>query len=158
MKTTVIKPTLQLLLFAFILLGCSSTNNLTMNVTEPAPVYVPNHIQRIGILNRSESTSNKTLDDIDKIFSAEGLNLDREGADNVIQGIQDEFEKNQTFENIILVESDKVENPGLGIFPNTLSWNIVNQICKENNIDALVVLSFYDTDASIKYNAQTIDK
>ncbi|HMC01652.1 MAG TPA: DUF6340 family protein, partial [Flavobacteriaceae bacterium] len=120
MKTTVIKPTLQLLICALILLGCSSTNNLTMNVTEPAPVYVPNHIQQIGILNRSESTSNKTLDHIDKIFSAEGHHLDREGADNVIQGIQDEFEKNQTFESVILVESDKVENPGLGIFPNTL--------------------------------------
>ncbi|MDU8885865.1 DUF6340 family protein [Yeosuana sp. MJ-SS3] len=158
MKTIVIKPTLLLLLFAFILLGCSSTNNLTMNVTEPAPVYVPNHIQRIGILNRSESTSNKTLDDIDKIFSAEGLHLDREGADNIIQGMQDEFEKNKTFKDVILVESDKVENPGLGIFPNALSWNMVNQICEENNIDALVVLSFYDTDASIKYNAQTIDK
>ena len=158
MKTIVIKPTLLSLICAALLLGCSPTNNLTMNVTEPAPVYVPNHIQSIGILNRSESTTNKTLDDIDKIFSAEGLNLDREGADNLIQGIQDEFEKNQTFEKVILVESDKVENPGLGIFPNALSWNIVNQICEENNIDALIVLSFYDTDASIKYNAQTIDK
>lgn len=158
MKTFVIRPTLPLLICAFILLGCGSTNNLTMSVTEPAPVYVPNHIKRIGILNRSESTTNKTLDKIDKIFSAEGQNLDKEGAENLILGIKDEFEKNRTFEDVILVKSDKVESPGLGIFPNTLSWNMVNQICDENNIDALVVLSFYDTDASIKYNVQTIEK
>ena len=158
MKTFVIRPTLPLLICAFIILGCSSTNNLTMSVTEPAPVYVPNHIKRIGILNRSESTSNKTLDKIDKIFSAEGQNLDKEGAENLILGIKDEFEKNQTFEDVILVESDMIKNPGLGIFPNPMSWNTVSQICEKNNIDALVVLSFYDTDASIKYNIQSINK
>ncbi len=133
-------------------------NNLTMSVVEPAPVYVPNQIKRVGILNRSESTVNKTLDKIDKILSAEGLNLDKEGAENVIQGIKDEFEKNQTFEDIIVVKSDKIENPGLGIFPNALPWSTVNMLCEENNLDALVVLSFYDTDAVIKYNAETVQK
>lgn len=158
MKTFVIRPALSLLICTFILLGCGSTNNLTMSVTEPAPVYVPNHIKRIGLLNRSETTSNKTLDKIDKIFSAEGQNLDKEGAENIILGIKDEFEKNQTFEDVILVTSDMVKNPGLGIFPNPMSWNMVSQICEENNVDALVALSFYDTDASIKYNIQTINK
>ncbi|MFC4722441.1 DUF6340 family protein [Geojedonia litorea] len=133
-------------------------NNLTMSVIEPAPVYVPKQIKKVGILNRSESTSNKTLDKIDKIFSAEGQNLDKEGAEQVIQGIKDEFEKNQTFEEVILVSSDKIENPGLGIFPKMLPWNTIDSICTENNIDALIVLSFYDTDAAIKYDVQTIQK
>lgn len=158
MKTFIIRPVLPLLICAFVLQGCGSTNNLTLSVTEPAPVFVPNHIKRIGILNRSESTSNKTLDKIDKVLSAEGQNLDKEGAENLILGMKDEFDKNQTFEEVVLVESDMVENPGLGIFPNTLSWDVVSQICDKNNIDALVSLSFYDTDTSIKYKVQTIDK
>jgi hypothetical protein len=138
--------------------SCGTTNNLTISVTEPAPVYIPNHIKRVGILNRSESTTNKTLDKIDKIFSAEGLNLDKEGAENVIRGIKDEFEKNRTFDDVVVVESDKIENPGLGIFPNALSWNMVNTLCQEHNLDALIVLSFYDTDAIIKYNVETVQK
>jgi hypothetical protein len=158
MKTVKFNPTALLLFCGLLLLNCSSMNNLTMSVTEPAPVHVPNHVKRVGILNRSESTVNKTLDKIDKILSAEGQNLDQEGAKQVIQGIKDEFEKDQTFENVILVESDKIENPGLGIFPNALDWNTVNTLCKENSIDALVVLSFYDTDAVIKYNAETVQK
>lgn len=133
-------------------------NNLTMSVTEPAPVFVPNHIKRVGLLNRSQSTTNKTLDKIDKILSAEGQNLDKEGADEVVQGIKDAFEKNQTFEAVLNVESDKIENPGLGIFPNTLSWDMVNTLCNENDVDALVELSFYDTDAAIKYNVETVQK
>ena len=158
MKPTFPKPIFITFLCGLFLFSCASMNNLTMSVTEPAPVYLPNHIKRIGILNRSESTTNKTLDKIDEILSAEGLNLDKEGAQNVIQGIKDEFERDQTFEKVIFVESDKIENPGLGIFPNSLSWETVNSICSENEIDALVVLSFYDTDAIIKYSAQTIEK
>jgi len=152
------KPIFSILFCGLLLLNCGSMNNLTMSVTEPAPVYVPNHIKRVGILNRSESTSNKTLDKIDKILSAEGLNLDKDGAQNVILGIKDEFEKDQTFDEVVLVQSDKIENPGLGIFPNAISWDAVNSICQENQVDALVVLSFYDTDAIVKYNVETVQK
>ena len=158
MKPTFPKLTFITFLSGLLLFNCASMNNLTMSVTEPAPVHIPNQIKRIGILNRSESTTNKTLDKIDEILSAEGLNLDKEGAQNVIQGIKDEFERDQTFEEVRFVESDKIENPGLGIFPNTLSWETVNSLCTENDVDALVVLSFYDTDAVIKYSAQTIEK
>ena len=158
MKPTLIKPIVYALFCSILLSSCASMNNLTMSVTEPAPVYIPKQITRVGILNRSESTTNKVLDKIDKIFSAEGQNLDKEGAQNVIQGIKDEFENDQTFDEVVLVESDKVENPGLGIFPNTLPWETVDAICQENGLDALVVLSFYDTDAIIKYNMETVQR
>ena len=158
MKPTFIKPIVSLLFCSALLSGCASMNNLTMSVTEPAPVYVPSQIKRIGILNRSESTTNKVIDKIDKIFSAEGKNLDKQGAENVIRGIKDEFEKDQTFDEVVLVESDKIENPGLGIFPNALPWETVDSICQENHIDALVVLSFYDTDAIVKYHIETVQK
>jgi len=152
------KPIFPVLVCSIMLLGCSSMNNLTMSVIEPAPVYVPKEIHRIGILNRSESTSNKTLDKIDKVFSAEGQNLDKLGAEEVIRGIKDEFEKDQNFEDVSVVTYDKIENPGLGIFPNALDWDTINSICTEHNIDALVTLSFYDTDAIIKYSTETVQK
>ena len=129
-----------------------------MSVTEPAPVYVPSQVERIGILNRSESTTNKTLEQIEQVFSIEGKKLDQEGAQRVVQGIMDEFDKLEQFEKVVFVESDKVENPGLGIFPSSIPWELVDQLCKENNIDALFVLSFYDTDAAVSYSTQTVEK
>ena len=129
-----------------------------MSVTEPAPVYVPSQVERIGILNRSESTTNKTLEQIDQVFSIEGKKLDQEGAQRVVQGIKDEFDKLEQFEKVVFVESDKVENPGLGIFPSSIPWELVDQLCKENNVDALFVLSFYDTDAAVSYSTQTVEK
>lgn len=158
MKTITFKPVYSLFLGLFLLVGCSSMNNLTMSVTEPAPVNVPSQVERIGILNRSESTTNKTLEQIDQVFSIEGKKLDQEGAQRVVQGIKDEFDRLEQFEKVVFVESDKVENPGLGIFPSNIPWDIVEQLCKENSVDALFVLSFYDTDAAVSYNTQTVEK
>lgn len=158
MKTITFNRLVCLLFGSLFLVGCQSMNNLTMSVTEPAPVHVPSQVQRVGILNRSESTNNKALDKIDQVFSVEGLNLDKDGAKRVVQGIKDEFEKLQQFEQVVFIETDKVENPGLGIFPSTIPWETVNQLCKENNVDALIVLSFYDTDAKVSYSSQTVDK
>lgn len=158
MKNIIFKPVYGLFLGIFILTGCSSMNNLTMSITEPAPVYVPSQVQRIGILNRSESTTNKTLEQIDQVFSIEGKQLDKEGAQRVVQGIKDEFDKLAQFEDIVFVESDKTENPGLGIFPSNIPWETVDQLCKAHNIDALFVLSFYDTDAAVSYSTQTVEK
>ena len=158
MKRITFKPVYSLFLGLFLMVGCSSMNNLTMSVTEPAPVYVPSQVERIGILNRSESTTNKTLEQIDQVFSIEGKKLDQEGAQRVVQGIKDEFDKLEQFEKVVFVESDKVENPGLGIFPSSIPWKLVDQLCKENNVDALFVLSFYDTDAAVSYSTQTVEK
>lgn len=158
MKPTITIPIFALVLGALLLTGCQSMNHLTMSVTEPAPVHVSSQVQRIGILNRSESTSNKTLDQMDQVFSLEGKLLDKEGAQRVVQGISDEFKKLNQFETVTFVEADQVENPGLGIFPSNMSWETVNQLCQKYQVDALFVLSFYDTDAHIAYSNQTVQK
>jgi hypothetical protein len=40
-------------LVVLILSSCSATNDLTLPVTQPAPVYINKQISRIGIINRS---------------------------------------------------------------------------------------------------------
>lgn len=158
MKTISYKTTLILYVVVSVLVACQSMNNLTLSVTEPAAVFVPKHVHKIGILNRSESTNNKTIDKIDQVFSIEGFNLDKEAANRVISGLKDEFSKLGNFEKIVMVETDKVSNPGLGIFPSSIPWETVDTICQRNDVDALIVLSFYDTDASVAYDTRTIEK
>jgi len=140
-------------ILAFITIySCSSKNLLTMGVTEPAPVYVPQDIKTVGIINRSlPSEQNKILDKLEKILSAEGKNLDKDGAQRSVQGLKDELEKNSRFSKITIINNPGVENPGLGVFPAALSWKEIEKICSENKVDALFALSFYDTDAKIDY-------
>ena len=80
------------LLISIILSSCSSKNLLTMSVTEPAPVYIPSEIKTIGIIDRSmPAEKNATMDQIDKILSFEGKNLDKDGARQTVVGLFDEL-------------------------------------------------------------------
>jgi hypothetical protein len=142
-----------------LLVSCQATNNLTMSVTEPAPIYLPSSIENIGLLNRSlASEKNKPLDAIDQILSIEGKNLDKEGATYTLQSIKDTFEKDDHYQSIVIINSDKIENPGLGIFPSALPWKTVETLCRENNLDAIIALSFYDTDAKVDYKTRTVEQ
>lgn len=141
-----------LLLTCFILYSCSSTNLMTIGVLEPAPVYVPSTIKSVGIINRSSvSDKNKLADNVDKVLSAEGKNLDKEGALKCIQGIHDEFLADSLFLTVSIIDSIPLSSPGLGILPAQLSWDTIDKLCDANNVDAIFELSFFDTDAKIAY-------
>ena len=149
---------IPVLLISIILCSCSSKSSLTMSVTEPAPVYVPSDIKTIGIIDRSlPSEKNKKIDKFDKILSAEGKNLDKDGAHESVVGLFDELINNDRFSEVKILDNVSVRSPGLGIFPSALSWKTIERICHENNVDAIFVLSFYDTDAKIDYKAVPIE-
>ena len=153
------KPTLLFLLAAalFMLASCSSTNRLTMNAVEPAAVFVPSTIQRIGIVNRTApSEAHKTIDKIDQILSLEGFKLDKLGAENAVRGLFEELSADDRFAEVVIMESNPADRKGLGVFPAPLSWESVRQLCDENQLDALFVLEFYDTDTRADYQLTTM--
>lgn len=145
-----------LLCISMALCSCGSTNVLTMNVAEPAPVDIGPNIKKVGIIDRSlPSKKNEALDKIDKILSAEGKNLDKEGARESVTGLYDALKKNDRFTEVKIIEDTDIRSPGLGIFPAALSWQTVEQLCKVNRVDAVFVLSFYDTDTKVDYKTST---
>ena len=149
---------IPVLVISIILCSCSSTNSLTISVTEPAPVYVPSNIKTVGIVNRSlPLKKNENIDKLDKILSAEGKDLDKDGAHESVVGLFDELKNNNKFSEVKIIDSVDVRSPGAGVFPSALSWKTIERICYENNVDAIFVLSFYDTDAKINYKAVPIE-
>jgi len=143
--------------FAVLLIGCSATNNLTMSAVEPAPVTLSKDVTRIGIINRSlPSASNKVVDKIDKLLSAEGMNLDKEGSEAAILALMDGLATNEDLEEIVVVEDQEHSKKGLGVFPSTLTWNEIETLCEAYKVDAIFSLEFYDTDTKVSYKATTI--
>jgi hypothetical protein len=138
--------------------SCNSTNYLTMNAVEPAPVYIPIALKRVGIIDQSLPTDkNKTLDDIDKILTAEGKNLDKDGAHSAVLGLYDELGHNTRFTSVKIIENTGVKSPGASVFPSAIPWNKVEEICNANKVDVLFVLSFYDTDTKVTYLATPVE-
>ena len=149
-----LRTVLVLFFASCILSSCSSTNLLTLSVTEPAPVYLPSNIETIGIINRSlPSKKNETIDNIDKILSIEGKHLDKEGAERAIFGIFDELKFINLFSDVKIIDTSNIARTGLGVFPSPLSWDEIGRISANNNVDAIFELSFFDTDAQIEYKA-----
>ena len=145
--------------FALLLIvaACSPTNRLTMNATEPAAVFVNSSIQKIGIINRSApSEANKTLDKIDQILSLEGLNLDKEGADRVVMGLFDELTASGRFEEIVVIDQVDLPRGGLAVFPASLPWQTIEELCTTYGVDAIFSLEFFDTDSRAHYKLTTM--
>lgn len=142
-----------LLLTAGTLVSCK-TNQLWLNVVEPAPVTLSQDIKKVGVINRSMPTDEtKILDVFEKVLSLEGVNLDRDGAAQAMKGMSDELTYNQRFSEVKTLSDIDFRTPKLGIFPNPLSWDIVDKICREKGTDALFSLESYDTDTRV--NATT---
>lgn len=153
-----LNPILPYLIFCMLIASCSSTNRLTMNAMEPAEVFVGPDIQRIGIINRSiPSESNKTIDKIDQILSLEGLRLDKEGADRAVNGLFDELSVDNRFETVVIIDELDQERKGLGVFPATISWQAVENLCELHKVDAIFSLEFYDTDTKANYKITTME-
>lgn len=142
---------------AILVAACSATNRMTMGATNPAKVYLSPEITRVGIINRSTpSQNNNALDKIDQILSAEGLNLDKKGAEAAIASLAAELSVIKNFEEIKLIQDIDEVKSGLAVLPATLSWEIIEKLCAENNVDVIFSLAFYDTDTKTSFKVTTM--
>ncbi|MCE5348029.1 MAG: DUF6340 family protein [Bacteroidales bacterium] len=145
------------LLIAFFFGSCK-TQQLYLNVVEPAPVTIPPYIKSVGVINRSMPTDKtKAIDVIDKALSLEGADLDKDGALESVKGLSDELSGNSRFTKIKELNDIDFRTSKLTVFPDPLSWEIVAQICKETGTDALFSLEKFDTDTHINYSTRKVD-
>ena len=135
-----------------LLYSCSSTELVHISVQEPAPVTIPNDIKIVGLVNRTApSRETKAIDVVDKIFSLEGAKLDKAGAQATLSGLKDELMKNTRFTEIKPLDNLELTTVGSGIFPSPMSWELVEKICRENNVEAVFSLELFDTESKINY-------
>ena len=151
------KNRIIILIVASLLVSCK-TNQLYLNVVEPAPVTIPAYIKSVGIINRSLPTDEtKVLDVADKVLSLEGKNLDKDGGWESITGLTDELSTNTRFSEIKKLNDIDFRTSKNGMFPAPLSWDIVDKICRETGTNALFSLEIFDTDTKINYATRPVD-
>lgn len=118
------KKALLILFIAFALVGCK-TNQLYLNVLEPAPVTISPSIKKVGVINRSTPTDEtKVFDILDKALTLEGVDLDKDGAEQAIAGLSSELLNNKRFDEVKPLYDYDFRTPKLGLFPDPLTWYI----------------------------------
>jgi hypothetical protein len=138
-------------LSALLFFSCK-TQQLYLNVLEPAPVTIPGYVHNAGIIDRSGTAdSTSSLDAIDKVLSLEGANLDKGGAKASLAGLTDELNNNGRFTEIKSLSADNLRAPVPGMFPPPLDWEKVASLCQEGGVDLLFSLELFDTDTKISY-------
>lgn len=148
--------TFYYLVLAGLVASCSKKGIISMNVLEPSAVYVPVSVKKLGLVNRTlPAKETKTLDDIEKALSLEGVNLDKEGAETSMTALKDQLSKSDRYTELKSVEDNHLKTIGAGVFPQPLHWEQVAKLCKTHQVDALLVLEFYDTDTKLDFKASS---
>ncbi len=155
MKHKLIGKTIVFTSLCIIMIGCGSKKSLKTEVIKPPIVTLDSAVKKIGILNRSiPSEGNSGLDQVDRILSMEGEKLDKEGAEQAIIALKTALLQNPRFTEVVILPIKLDQNPGGGVFPSSLSWNQIEDLCKKNNVEAIFSLAIYDTDAKATYTVE----
>jgi len=130
--------------------SCSSTNLMSLNVTQPAPVSLPPHIKAAAVVNRTKAADeNRAIDVLHKVVSLESSNLQTEGSRASMSGLADELMKNNRFSVVKPLNDLDLRSFGAGVFPSALPWDTVGRICRESNTDVLFSLELFDTETKV---------
>ena len=132
--------------------SCSSTNLMSLSVTEPAPVSISPAVHTAAVIDRSRAADeNRVIDAIHKTVSLETKNLQKEGARASIIGLTDELVRNNRFASVKYLDNLDLRSFGAGVFPLSLSWDSVEKICRESHTDVLFSLELFDAQTKLGY-------
>ncbi len=133
--------------------SCASTNLVHISVLQPAPITLPPYVKNVVVVNRTEvSKKSNVFNVVNKAFSLESPNLDREGSQATITALSNELKKNNRFDEVTLLTNTSLTTDAPGMFPARLAWDSVEKYCSENNADALFSLELFDTRSQIDYS------
>ena len=154
---TTMNKLIPILFITASLISCK-TNQLYLNVVEPAPVTISPEIKKVGVINRATATDEtKIIDILDKVLTLEGVNLDKDGAEQAMAGLTAGLLNNNRFAEVKQLSDLDFRTPKIGLFPEPLTWEIVDKICKETSTDALLALESYDTDTRLNYSTKNVN-
>jgi hypothetical protein len=133
--------------------SCSSTNLMSLSVTEPACVSLPANAKTAAIVNRSLAADNSmTIDAVHRTISLESKDLQAAGAGASLNGLTDALIRSNRFDSVKKLSYPDLRSYGAGVFPVYLSWDTVEKICRENHADVLFSLELFDPGSTVGLN------
>jgi tetratricopeptide (TPR) repeat protein len=124
--------------------ACSGPRTVTINSVRPAEIGVPNSIKTLLILDRTKS-NNQAVNVIEGIFSGELPGEDKMGAQELLTSLSNQLSYTNRY--VTLVAEERMEGNGItSVFPEKLSWEIINKLTAKYQADALLSLELFDSD------------
>ncbi len=112
----------------------------------PALITIPSNIKSIAVLNRSIPSGKVS---IESAITLEKPAQDKELSENCLRGLTDLLNTSNRFQVKKCDSTMFSSDPKSLSFGQTLGWNSVDSLCLKYEVDALMVLEYFDTDFSI---------
>lgn len=137
--------------------SCSKMGYVNTRIYQHPIIEMPDHIKRIGIVNRSIATDKKqVLNVIEGLLTGEGLMEDKQGSKACLKGAETQFNID-TFVKSIAYDTIAFSGTGTAIMQTPLTWEVIDKICTTQDIDALLVLESFDTDQDGSNTANAVN-
>ncbi|HXB92413.1 MAG TPA: DUF6340 family protein [Puia sp.] len=137
--------------------SCSSTNLMSLSVTKPAPVSLPPNAKSAAVVNRTRAADDsRTVDAIHRTLALETRELQAAGSGASVTGLTDALIRSNRFASIKPLNNLDLRSFGAGVFPVSMSWDSVEKICKENQVDVLFSLELFDAESKVNVNVASL--
>ncbi|MCC7051250.1 MAG: hypothetical protein IT239_05665 [Bacteroidia bacterium] len=143
--------TLTPILFTAILFS-SCAHSISLQVMQPAEITIPAYINKIGVINRSvitykQDTKDKIFNIIEGILSGEEIGADRKASEECINGL---FNIVTQQNRINYTRLPNLSGTGTAWEKKNLTQDEVDKLCKEYNVNGLLLLESFDSDNTMR--------
>lgn len=158
MKSASIKSCLRFLLVIaiFSVFNACAMRQVRMQAMKPALITVPGNIKTVVILDRSMPPNN-TQAVFGAILSAELPGERAAAVQQAIAGIERQMRSTHRFEIVVAEESLRGNNIS-SAFPEPLAWNVIEDLCRKYNADAVVAMEIFSTKFVVTNGARAVKK
>lgn len=135
------------LIVSLMLLLSSCTHIIKLEVMKPAEITLPSHLTKIGIVNRSvvsykQDNKDKIFNILEGILSGESIGADRTASEECIKGLSSITSQQN---RVSYIRLPNLNGNGLAFEKRNLTWEEVDKICKENQLNGILVLESFDS-------------
>ena len=135
---------LLFLVVIFVVVSCKTTS-VTVQVLKPAPISITPKINTIVFANRSLPAKEERFKNVlEGAITGESILADRRGSEECIKGVVAKLQNSPRFEPLLAGDLN-IRGTGTRQFPPALDWNVVEDICKKYQADALITLETFDS-------------
>lgn len=142
----------------FLAFTACKTTYVTVNVLKPAQINVPSRIDNLVFVNRSLPAKSERFKNIlEGAVTGEAILADRRGAEECIKGVITSLNQSPRYKAVAPANVD-LRGTGTREFPPMLDWRVVEDICKQNQADALITLDVFDSNNSVKVGERQAER
>lgn len=137
--------------------ACSKYGYVSLSYPIEPEVYLPDSVHSIAIVNRSITDEDAKGAKVSEAIMSTEIGSDYLASDACVKGVYDAIIKLPQTELIIPAEL-RMQGTGTREIPELLEWDLVEDICRKEGADLLLVLETFDsnTDLLIKTTTEQI--